>query len=198
MGIKTEIDCLPDEEWRDVKGFEDIYAISSVGRLASKKSGKWRILSEKNSKGDYLTVILDDGKRKINTRIHRLVYESFVQEIPKGKRNHIHHINGNKQYNRLENLIYLSSSEHQQKHIKEKPRILNGMINYNRYIKTKKIEQYDLDGRYIATYANGYDASISTGVCQRNILQVANKEPFNKKGNIRKQAGGYIWKFAID
>ena len=94
--------------------------------------------------------------------------------------------------------MYISSSEHQQKHIKENRRILNGMINYNRYIKTKKIEQYDLDGRYIATYANGYDASISTGVCHRNILQVANKEPFNKKGNIRKQAGGYIWKFAID
>ena len=34
-----------------------------------------------------------------------------------------------------------------------------------------------------------------TGICSRNILQVANKEPFNKKGNIRKSAGGYIWKF---
>lgn len=34
-----------------------------------------------------------------------------------------------------------------------------------------------------------------TGICQRNILQVANKEPYNSKGSIRKQAGGYVWKF---
>lgn len=26
--------------------------------------------------------------------------------------------------------------------------------------------------------------------------EVANKEPFNNKGGIRKQAGGYIWKLA--
>ena len=47
-------------------------------------------------------------------------------------------------------------------------------------------------------YENSCDASVSTGVCQRNILQVANKEPYNKNGKIRKQAGGFIWKFAIE
>lgn len=40
------------------------------------------------------------------------------------------------------------------------------------------------------------EASRVTGVCARNILQVADKEPFNSKGSVRKQAGGYIWKFA--
>ena len=61
--------------------------------------------------------------------------------------------------------------------------MLNGMINYNRHIRPKRIEQYSLDGNYIATYENSYDASVSTGVCQRNILQVAKKEPYNKNGN---------------
>lgn len=40
--------------------------------------------------------------------------------------------------------------------------------------------------------------SLAHVVCQRNILQVANKEPYNKNGKIRKQAGGFIWKFAIE
>lgn len=188
-----------EEIWKDIKGFEGFYQISNKGRLASFYRGVFHILSNKNSKGGYFSVVLhgDKGKRKY-TRIHRLVYETFVGEIPKGKKYHIHHINGNKQDNRLENLIYLSSSEHQQKHINENPKILNGMINYNKHIRPKRIEQYGLDGKYIATYENSCDASVSTGVCQRNILQVANKEPYNKNGKIRKQAGGFIWKFAIE
>lgn len=188
-----------EEIWKDIKGFEGFYQISNKGRLASFYRGGFHILSNKNSNGGYFSVVLhgDKGKRK-STRIHRLVYETFVGEIPKGKKYHIHHINGNKQDNRLENLIYLSSSEHQQKHIKENPQILNGMINYNKHIRPKRIEQYGLDGKYIATYENSCDASVSTGVCQRNILQVANKEPYNKNGKIRKQAGGFIWKFAIE
>lgn len=47
----------------------------------------------------------------------------------------------------------------------------------------------------IGVFANSKEASDATGVCQRNIRQVASKEPFNKKGGVRKQAGGYIWKF---
>ena len=44
-------------------------------------------------------------------------------------------------------------------------------------------------------YCNAMEASRNTGVCGRNILQVANKEPYNSKGSVRKQAGGYVWKF---
>jgi hypothetical protein len=36
---------------------------------------------------------------------------------------------------------------------------------------------------------------IETGICARNILQVANKTPYNTKGKTRSMAGGYIWVF---
>ena len=49
-----------------------------------------------------------------------------------------------------------------------------------------------LDGVFIEEFANGSDAEKKSGVCRRNILQVANKEEY-KKGRTRKQAGGYIW-----
>lgn len=56
---------------------------------------------------------------------------------------------------------------------------------------------YDLtcNGEFINSYCNAMEASRNTGVCGRNILQVANKEPYNSKGSVRKQAGGYVWKF---
>lgn len=184
-----------DEIWKDIKGFEGVYKISNFGRLASLKKGYFNILSNKNSKGDYISVILKSKNKVLHTRIHRLVYSTFVEEIPKGKKYHIHHKDGNKQNNRISNLELVNSHNHHKIHIKKNPNIIKGLVNYNKYIKTKPISQYSLDGKYIATYSNATDAYKATNVCKRNILQVANKEPFNKKGNIRKQAGGFIWKF---
>lgn len=192
--IYEDIEVLPKEKWLPIKGFEDIYAISDRGRLASSKRGKWNLLSIKNSNGDYLSTVLRDGFTKKYSRIHRLVYETFVKEIPQGRKWQIHHKNGDKQDNRVENLKLERVDEHRRIHHFLNPNSIKGMVNYNKFIKPKKIEQYDLDGNYIATYNSATDASLITGVCSRNISQVANKEPYNDKGSVRKQAGGYIWK----
>lgn len=187
------------EKWVDIEGFEGVYKVSNLGRIMSNKRGYWNILSIKNSKGDYLSVVLkrnNKDKHSLSIRVHRLVYLSFVGQIPKGKKYHIHHIDGNKQNNNVNNLELVKSSEHHKIHIAENPLMLSGLVRYNKYEKTKAIMQFDLDGNFIKAYRNGKEASIATGVCQRNILQVANKEPYNKNGNVRKQAGGFIWRFA--
>lgn len=201
----NNIESLDGEIWKDIKGFEGIYLISNKGRLASSKSGKWNILSNVNSKGGYFSVVLIYGEKRRFARIHRLVYETFVESIPKGIRYHIHHKDGNKQNNILENLELVDAALHYEHHYGKHRQIPQNFdrsksrkprSNPNKYKKMRKINQYDLSGNYIATYINGTEASDVTGVCQRNILQVANKEPFNKKGSVRKQAGGFIWRFA--
>jgi hypothetical protein len=183
------------EEWKWVKGYEGIYQISNYGRLKSfhhEPNGK--ILSTVNSKGNYLKVILHDKKGgfKRHVRIHTLVAETFIGDIPNGYE--VHHIDGNKQNNMVSNLSILESNEHKIITMLEHPNYTKGMNDYNKYIKTRRIQQYTKDGHFIAEYANGEIASRFTNVCQRNILQVANKEEY-KPGKIRKQAGGYIWKY---
>lgn len=208
------IENLDGEIWKDVKDWEGIYKASNKGRLASSKRGEWNVLSNINNKGGYLSVILKYNGRKKSVRIHRLVYETFVEPIPKGKRYHVHHKDGNKQNNNLENLEFVDATMHYELHygkhrqipqnfIRPKPKkVYSNSKNFDNGIKHKrpmyirKINQYDLQGNYINTYISAAHAEKITGVCSRNILQVANKEPFNKKGNVRKQAGGFIWQFA--
>lgn len=202
LGSSSQGNAINDymeEIWKDVKGFEGVYEISNMGRLASHKvrgglTPIRKIMSTVNSKGGYFSVILSYEGKKKSTRIHRLVYEAFIGDLPSGKKFHIHHINHNKQDNRAENLVLMSAKEHYYADIET--RNFKAMNYYNQKIRPKKISQFTLDGEYIATYNNSQEASDATGVCQRNILQVADKTPFNDRGNYRKQAGGYRWEFA--
>ena len=183
------------EEWKWVNGFEGIYQISNYGRLKSfKKYGDGYILSNKNEKGGYLSIILTDSirRRRRCTRIHVLVAEHFIGKIPKGF--HVHHLDDNKQNNIVSNLEIIHPKKHRKETEKSCPQIVRGINNYNKFQRPKHIVQYDLEGHFIAEYANGEIASRLTGVCQRNILQVANGEEY-KPGKVRKQAGGYVWKF---
>jgi hypothetical protein len=217
-----------EEKFVDIKGFEGVYRIGNKGTLLSCKKHRlhpndndgWHPLSNVNSKGGYFSVILEHNEKKRCCRIHRLVYEHFVGEIPKGHMWNVHHINGNRQDNRVENLELLSAFEHNHKHHKyeSKPSVLgakrrkikpktepkikspNGkwdttysaMNYYNQHIRPQIIIQKDLDGNFIAQYDNAAEASRATGVCARNILQVAMKTP-TEKGYLRKTAGGYKW-----
>ncbi len=61
--------------------------------------------------GEYKTTTRDCKTRYV----HRLVWEDNNGEIPKS--NIVHHINGDKKDNRIENLQCLSRSEHRTKHL---------------------------------------------------------------------------------
>jgi hypothetical protein len=183
-----------NEEWKWVNGFEGVYQISNFGRLKSYKKYKdGYILSNTNQKGGYLSVVLTNKAVKLRrcTRIHVLVAEHFIGEIPKGY--HVDHIDGNKQNNIVTNLQILHPKAHRAKTEIEHPQIVDRLRNYNMFERPRHIQQYDLDGHFIAEYANAQIASDFTGVCQRNIMQVANKEEY-VKGKVRKQAGGFVWK----
>lgn len=182
------------EIWKWISGYEGRYQISNKGRLKSflrNKDGEIR--SQKNQYGWYFTVNLksEDGRIKTD-KIHLIVAREFIGEIPKGY--HVHHKDGNKQNNNVDNLEIIHPSVHREKNLKEKPQIENGMRRYNQYEKTKEICMFDLDGYYLASFPNSIIAEKVTGVCARNIIQVASQTEY-KEGLTRKQAGGYIWKY---
>lgn len=182
------------EEWKWVKGYEGLYEVSNTGKIRSynyRRNGYDKSL--RVSTDGYVTATLMDHGRKRKTRMHVVVAEAFIGDIPSGW--HVHHKDGNKLNNHVSNLQIIHPKEHRIESEKQNPNIVKGLVDYNCYKKPRRISQYDLDGHFIAEYANAKIASVYTRVCKRNILQVANKDEY-KPGMIRKQAGGFVWRFS--
>lgn len=105
-----------NEEWRDVVGYEGLYAVSSLGRvkrLADPDSAgcmrKERIRKPCPDKNTYFKVNLcKDGKVKVFF-VHRLVAIAFIPTNDYSLQ--INHKNGNKQDNSVENLEWVTCKE---------------------------------------------------------------------------------------
>lgn len=98
---------FPNEDVRNVNGYEGHYQVTSLGRVYSKMTG--RFLRPGVSNAGYETVVLCVAQKRETLTIHRLVACAFLG-TPESKMD-VNHIDGNKRNNRLDNLEWVSRSE---------------------------------------------------------------------------------------
>ena len=190
------------EEWKSIEGFEGAYEISNLGRLKSfKKNKDGLVLQNNNSKGGYFSVVITYKGKTLYTRVHRLVALHFIENNCIDKK-HVNHIDGNKQNNVVSNLEWVTPRENTIHSMGINPNQLKGMIYRNQFEKPKTLIQLTLNGEFVAEFENSKLAFDKTGICARNILQVASKDVYklNTEGKslTRKQAGGFVWKYKED
>jgi hypothetical protein len=106
--------------WKDVKGFEGIYQVSSTGilkclerRIKRPKKGEYiskSILRKGNiGKRGYVQIPLSKNGKRYSKTMHQIVAVSFLENPNNYKE--VNHINGIKHDNRVENLEWCSRSE---------------------------------------------------------------------------------------
>lgn len=97
------------ELWRDIKieGFDDIYCISNLGRVWSKRSQRLMCFT-KAGRGYEQLHLKNNGKRIVRF-VHRLVAKYFVPN-PYNKET-VNHIDENKLNNRADNLEWMNDYE---------------------------------------------------------------------------------------
>jgi hypothetical protein len=97
-----------DEQWKNIDGTD--YAVSNLGRVASMKHNKWKVLNPSKDTCGYLQITLSCSGESRKHSVHRLVALAFLPESPTGG-NEVNHRDGNKANNQSNNLEWATRSE---------------------------------------------------------------------------------------
>jgi len=92
------------EIWKNIKGFENLYQVSNMGRVRSLKFGKKKIMKLTPNKQGYLRVKLYKNGETKDFRVSRLVAFAFVENPNPQFLKQVNHINEIKTDNRASNL----------------------------------------------------------------------------------------------
>lgn len=171
-----------EEIWKDIEGYEGLYRVSNMGRIYGVKNNIIRKPSERRF---YLRVNLTKNGVSKHYTIHRLVAEAFCPK--RGGANEVNHINENKHDNRAVNLEWCTRLEniHHGTGIARQAATHRELDIAN--FKRRPIQQFSLNGDFIAEYRSINDACRATGVKRQSVGKCA-----AGKG---KTAYGFVWKF---
>lgn len=133
-----------NEVWKPIKGYDDKYMVSNLGRIksvardVSNHTGiihkPERILSCRKDKKGYLRVYLDDNRKTKFISVHRLVAIVFIpNELEKPQ---VNHIDGVKTNNNVENLEWVTNQENQLHAIRM------GLNDHSKYMSGKPKKQF--------------------------------------------------------
>ncbi|MBX9449609.1 MAG: hypothetical protein KL787_07865 [Taibaiella sp.] len=188
---------MPGEQWKPIDGFEDLYEVSSMGRVkslrreVSSKSRNMRMQAEqilrqrvvkvKNKRvGDFLYTMIvslsQDGKRYYFS-VGRLVYHAFIAPIDLGSRSMlISYRDGDGRNLSSVNLYASNLSELKLRSFR------SGRALSHLNVLSKPVSQFLPDGRLIAQYPSYYAAAKATGFQASSIASVASGGDYLYKG----------------
>lgn len=162
---------IDKEVWKEIPNYNE-YQVSNYGRIKNKNTEK--ILKSYKRKDGYLKIELNKEKNNKTFYIHRLVAEAFIPNP--NNLIFVNHKDENKSNNCVSNLEWCTRAYNNNYGTRGK-RIGNSL--------NMKVNQYDLSGKFIRQWESIKKATETLKI--RNISQACR--------NIRKQAGGFIWKY---
>lgn len=171
----SQIPDLPGEIWKDIPGYEGLYAVSNMGRVKGYQNNNRRVAltTPKLSNAGYFRVELSKHSIEKKLSLHRLVAEAFIPNPDNLET--VNHKNLDKTDNRVENLEWLSVADNI-RHARN-----NGLNN------RKPVIQMDLNGNTIKVWESAWKAQeegpfqcSNIGACCRGKL---------------KTHKGFKWKF---
>lgn len=182
---------LLNEEFRDIKGYENLYQVSNYGRIKSLSRDiktpttigktKEKIKKLNYHKQGYLLVSLSKKCKKKTYQVHRLVAQAFIpnpDNLPE-----INHKKAQKDDNRVTELEWCTrlynQKEAERLGLVKSPMRIKGKDNP----KNKIVYQFDENGTKINEYYSLLNASNTIGVNFKHLSYCIIKKRKDKKTN---------------
>lgn len=170
--------------WKEIKGYEGRYLISSSGDVISLKYGgsnRAKMLTWKVNNKGYAWVELRKNGIKEQKLIHRLVAEAFIEKVE--GLNLINHKDENPLNNDVDNLEWCDASYNarysRERHPERKRNGKNHLL---------AVIQFDKEGNVVKKWENARTIFLETGMSDWSIAETC-------RGN-RHTAYGYLWRYA--
>ena len=163
-------------EWIDIKGYEGLYQVNSLGEIKSLKRNttSTKILKQKTNKFGYKTVNLSNNGVAKSKTVHRLVAETLLVNVY-GKPC-VNHKDCDKSNNKLENLEWVTYKENMAHAYKNK------LVHINSGIKngmSKLLEREVVAIRRLGIVRSSKELALAYGVSESHINAI-------KRGSKRK------------
>ena len=151
------------EIWKPIKGYENKYQVSNLGRVKSLTKKTPTIKKLHNHKGYIYTSLYLNGKPK-NCLVHRLVLFTFKIPPIIGKDYQVNHIDGDKTNNKLDNLEFSTPLENTRHAIKLKLNKQHSETHSQAKLSNEEVEFIRLAKKYFngKELANKFNVSTST------------------------------------
>ena len=181
------------ELWKDVKGYEGLYQVSSLGNVRSlnyQGRGVTKpLVPKENNRGRLWFDLWKNGANQ-PLLAHRIVATAFIPnplELPE-----INHIDENPKNNRVENLEWCTGKENRQKYYDRHPNRGKGIVkNYSEKYKNRQempIVQRTKEGLVVREWDNCVTIRHALGWSDWSITQCCEGK--------RKTAYGFVWQYA--
>lgn len=195
------------EVWKDIKGYENLYQVSNMGRVRSVdkiSKNRWGnyfkkgvVQKERLNRDGYVVVaIYNEQSIRKDVRVHRLVAQAFLPN----ENNYpvVMHLDNNKKNNIVTNLKWGTYSENTRQAVRDgllkgRPNIYKGKKGLEAAY-CRPIEMLGLDGEIIRKFASIREANAFLGKPEENTNIVTCLRVPTKKGGFRT-AYGYRWKY---
>ena len=178
------------EIWKDIKGFEGRYQISTTGRVKSlnyNKTKKEKILIQTDRGNGYKCVTLSINGKREQINVHRLVAEAFIPNPDnKPEIDHIKPVSEGGT-NDVTNLKWVTRSENVNNKYTQKKRSISLT---NRADQSKRIDQIDpITGEIVHQWK-------STKECERNGYP-SRQGIRNCCNGITRTYNNFMWKYLM-
>lgn len=183
---------MEQEIWKDIEGYENLYQVSSMGRIKSlhyRKGKSEGYLSFYDNNQGYPLVTLCKNKKQVKTQVSRIVAKAFIPN-PDNKP-FVDHIDTNPHNNNVDNLRWVTQKENCNNTLTLQHYSERSGPNKEKFGKDSPLSkvtiQYNLQGDIIKIWDCLMDIKRNTNYDIGHISSVC-------KGK-RKSAYGYKWEY---